>query len=77
MELANLSLQMVQNMKEILNIMNLMDKGKKHGLTGQNLKEAMILEKNVVLADSNGLMVRFMKEIWLMIRWKVFKKVLL
>lgn len=63
MELVNSNLLMVQNTKEILNTMNLMDKGKKHGLMGQNLKEAMTLEKNAGLADSNGLMVQFMKEI--------------
>lgn len=77
MELGYINLMMGLNMKEILDMMNLMDKVLKLGLMGQNLKGVMILVKNVEQVDFNGLMEQYMKETWLMIKWKVLKNILI
>lgn len=71
MELDYINLMTELNTKEILDMMNLMDKGQKLGLMGQNSKVVLILEKNVEQVDFNGLMEQYMKETWLMIKWKV------
>ena len=71
MELDYINLMTELNTKEILDMMNLMDKGQKLGLMGQNSKVVLILVKNVEQVDFNGLMEQYMKETWLMIKWKV------